>query len=54
MQQHEDILERSLACSALAAVLQFAELEGDTNSHGAPSTAPDDYFPEHASQHFPC
>jgi hypothetical protein len=34
--QHEHILERPLACSALAGVLKFAEIASDANNHGAP------------------
>lgn len=32
---HEHILERPLACSALAGVLKFAELASDADNHGA-------------------
>jgi DNA mismatch repair protein MSH2 len=34
--QHEHILERSLACAALGAVLKFAELTADPDNHGTP------------------
>lgn len=33
--QHEYILERPLACSALAGVLKFSEIASDSDNHGA-------------------
>lgn len=33
--QHEHILERPLACSALAGVLKFAEIASNSENHGA-------------------
>ena len=33
--QHEHILERPLACAALAGVLKFAEIASDSENHGA-------------------
>lgn len=35
MVQHEHILERSLACSALAALIKFSDLGAKADNHGA-------------------
>jgi len=37
MVQHEHILERSLACSALVALIKFTDLGAKADNHGADS-----------------